>query len=67
MEKLLIQIVDENGNILRNHYRLGNLIIVDDEKTKAEYNNNLNNMLKIKKLENELEELKAIINKLLEK
>lgn len=61
------QIVDEYGNKINNHYRLGNIIYVKDEKAKNAYNINVNNINKIKNLENELSEIKNIMNKLLEK
>ena len=60
------QIIDDKGNKLKNHFRVGDSIIVNDKEAMANYNRQLENVKKIKSLESEVEILKQLVQKVLD-
>lgn len=62
----MIQIIDENGNKIKNHFRVGNSIVVNDETAIKIYKKQLEDRLRIDTLEKELSEIKNLLNKILE-
>lgn len=62
----MIQIIDDKGNKIKNHFRVGNSIVVNDDTAIKLYKKQVEDRKRIDFLEEEISEIKKLLYKILE-